>query len=156
MKTRPVNQRIFLMKLCTLLLTLATLYMSTVAFAQRAPRGPGAHWHGDISRFQEHDWNIWRGGHWNHGRHGGRLGWWWVVGSNWYFYPMPVYPYPNPWEPPPVVMPNPPAGSAPPPPTQYWYYCEASKSYYPYVASCASGWMQVPATPGNTSPAPQK
>jgi hypothetical protein len=25
----------------------------------------------------------------------------------------------------------------------YWYYCAESKTYYPYVKSCASGWQQV-------------
>ena len=39
------------------------------------------------------------------------MGWWWVVGGVWYFYPSPVYPYPSPWEPPPVVIASPPAGA---------------------------------------------
>lgn len=28
-------------------------------------------------------------------------------------------------------------------PSGYWYYCDASGRYYPYVASCASGWRPV-------------
>jgi hypothetical protein len=28
-----------------------------------------------------------------------------------------------------------------------WYYCDASKKYYPYVKQCAGGWREVPATP---------
>ena len=32
-------------------------------------------------------------------------------------------------------------------PGAYWYYCPASRTYYPYVASCQSGWQTVPATP---------
>lgn len=28
-----------------------------------------------------------------------------------------------------------------------WYYCEASKTYYPYVKECESGWRAVPAQP---------
>jgi hypothetical protein len=28
-----------------------------------------------------------------------------------------------------------------------WYYCDASKTYYPYVKECASGWRAVPAQP---------
>lgn len=107
-----------------------------------AGRGPG--WHGNIERFHEHDWQVWRGGRWQHGLHAGRVGWWWVVGGVWYFYPTPVYPYPNPWEPP-VEYVAPPA--ALPPPTQYWYYCESAKGYYPYVSTCPGGWKQVPATP---------
>jgi hypothetical protein len=37
------------------------------------------------------------------------------------------------------------AGAAPPSGT--WYYCDASKTYYPYVKDCASGWRPVPAQP---------
>ena len=28
-----------------------------------------------------------------------------------------------------------------------WYYCEASRAYYPYVAECKEGWRPVPAIP---------
>ena len=28
-----------------------------------------------------------------------------------------------------------------------WYYCDASKHYYPYVKTCKSGWRSVPARP---------
>jgi hypothetical protein len=28
-----------------------------------------------------------------------------------------------------------------------WYYCESSKTYYPYVTVCKEGWRQVAATP---------
>jgi hypothetical protein len=144
----------------TLTVALALSALSCTALAQREPRGEhrGEHgarppqWHGDIARFHEHDWNVWRGGRWTRARHDGRLGWWWVVGPSWYFYPSPVYPYPNPWEPPPTVLVTPPVGVVPPaPPTQYWYYCEASRAYYPYVATCPGGWQQVAATPGDAS-----
>jgi hypothetical protein len=125
-------------------LILATAFAALAAgtaFAQ-----PHEAWHGDIHNFHEHDWGVWRGGHWYHGGHGGRMGWWWVVGGTFYFYPAPVYPYPSPWEPPAVELVTPPVGSAPPPPpTQYWYYCPPAKSYYPYVPTCPGGWQQVPA-----------
>ncbi len=26
-----------------------------------------------------------------------------------------------------------------------WYYCDDSRTYYPYVKSCSSGWRPVPA-----------
>ena len=119
-----------------------------------AERHEEVHFRGDIARFHEHDWDLWRGGRWNHATHGARFGWWWVVGGVWYYYPQPVYPYPNPYEPPvAVIVPQAPATPAPPPPApQNWYYCEASKAYYPYVPSCAGGWRAVPATPG-TPPA---
>jgi hypothetical protein len=112
-------------------------------------------WHGHIERFHEHDWALWRAGVWRHEVHDGRLGWWWVVGPNWYFYPEPVYPYPDPYVPPvAVIVPQTSASPAPPPPTpQYWYYCESAKGYYPYVPECPSGWRVVPATPG-TAPTP--
>lgn len=112
------------------------------------PHARGGHqWGGDIGRFHQHDWGTWRGGHWSHARHGGRLGWWWVVGPSWYYYSAPIYPYPNPWEPAEVIV-VPPANTAPPlPPTQYWYYCESSQTYYPYAANCPGGWKQVPAKP---------
>lgn len=132
---------------------LAGLLLSAGALAQdrRAhPRVAPPHWQGDIHRFHERDWHTWRGGHWVHGPHGGRTGWWWVAGGLWYFYPGAVYPYPNPYEPPVLI---PPPVDVLPPPTQYWYYCEASRTYYPYVPVCPGGWQKVPATP-LTSPTP--
>ena len=102
-------------------------------------------WHGgDMRHFEDRDEHVWRGGEWFHGDHDGRGGWWWIVGGNWYFYPAPVYPYPDPYIPP-VVMP------APPPPAyapQYWYYCPNPAGYYPYVPACPTNWMAVPASPG--------
>ncbi len=101
-------------------------------------------WRGDIHRFHEHDLGLWRGGHWYKGRHLGRRGWWWIVGGVWYFYPAPVYPYPDPYLPPVVVAPPAPA---PAPAQQYWYYCSNPAGYYPYVARCATAWQPVPANP---------
>jgi hypothetical protein len=125
----------------------------SAAFAQRDRHARPPVWRGDIARFHEHDWAVWRSGRWAHQWHDGRMGWWWVVGGVWYFYPSPVYPYPSPWEPPPAPWVNPPAAAVPPPPpTPYWYFCEATRAYYPYVATCAGGWKQVPAVPGNVSP----
>src|SRR5438105_36452 len=60
--------------------------------------------------FHAVDPGRWPGGHWHHGFHGGRPGWWWVVGDGWYYYPNATYPYP-----------------------QYWYYCPSAGAYYPYV-----------------------
>ena len=70
-----------------------------------------------------------------------------VVGAPFYpwYYP-PYYYYP-----PVVTVPAAPTtyveqGSAHPTPSQpsgYWYYCEASKTYYPYVKECPAGWMRV-------------
>lgn len=34
-------------------------------------------------------------------------------------------------------------------PSGWWYYCDASQGYYPYVKECPSGWQRV-------APAPSK
>lgn len=33
--------------------------------------------------------------------------------------------------------------------TSYWYYCNASRAYYPYVNECPSGWQKVSPQPPN-------
>lgn len=130
---------------------LAALAITALAQARHAgPARPA--WHGDIQRFHEHDWDVWRGGRWVHGPHSGHMGWWWVVGSVWYFYPSPVYPYPNPYEPPPPWVVSPQAV----PPAQFWYFCESAQGYYPYVQTCPGGWKQVPATPPDVPVPPTK
>lgn len=98
-------------------------------------------WRGDIHRFQEHDFGRWRGGHWHQGHHMGRHGWWWIVGGIWYYYPAPVYPYPDPYQPPLAAAPP------VPPVAQFWYYCPNPAGYYPYIARCSSAWQRVPASP---------
>lgn len=70
------------------------------------------------------------------------------------YYPQPYY-YP-PYAPivieraPPPVYIEQAAPVAPPPAqTSYWYYCAASRAYYPYVNECPGGWMKVlPQPPG--------
>jgi hypothetical protein len=104
-------------------------------------RGRHEGWHGEIHRFHERDFDRWRGGRWHQGRHFGRFGWWWIVGGIWYFYPAPVYPYPDPYRPPLALAP--PAAST----GQFWYYCANPPGYYPYVSRCATDWQPVPATP---------
>jgi hypothetical protein len=142
-------------KTITVALAVVVLTASFTAIADRDDRRGGwdrhddrPAWRGDIRRFHDRDFDHWRGGHWVHERHDGRLGWWWVIPTLglWYWYSQPVYPYPNPYTPPVVVVPQTTPGA--PPPAQYWYYCDASKTYYPYVQSCPGGWRMVPATPG--------
>jgi hypothetical protein len=70
------------------------------------------------------------------------------------------YPYYSPYYPPyypPAVAPAPsvymeqPAQPqvAPTQPQGSWYYCAASRAYYPYVRDCPSGWQRVsPQPPG--------
>lgn len=153
------------------ILTIAVVSMSAVSPAvarnRSADHGHRGHWdswrpHG---HGYGHDSHRWRSGSWRHGWHDGRLGWWWVVGGVWYLHSQPVYPYPDPYYPYPAVViepapvyvqpelppPEPPTPSIPepvsPPPAQFWYYCEAAAGYYPYVATCPSGWKTVPAVP---------
>lgn len=113
--------------------------------------GPWIHqWgNGDIHHFYAHDFAYWHGGYWAHSWYGGRFGWWWVVSGVWFFYPAPVYPYPDPYVPPYFVVPPPPPDAAAATQTQFWYFCPASNGYYPYITSCPSGWQQVPATDGS-------
>ena len=110
---------------------LVPMFGASAALAQHG----GGHWGGDIHHFSGHDYDRWRGGGWFHGYHDGRFGWWWTVGPDFYFYPAPVYPYPDPYVPPTVT--------AAPGPT--WYYCANPQGYYPYVGQCAVPWQAVPA-----------
>jgi len=139
-------------------MALLGIIVLTPLAANAEPLGWG--YRGDIRHFNV---GWWHGGHWHRTWHDGRFGWWWVVAGAWYFYPAPVYPYPDPYTPPiviqappqtVVVQPQAPSSPAPstaapaaPPPTQYWYYCDAQKGYYPYVAACPGGWKEVPTTP---------
>ena len=140
------------------MLTLAALSGAVALPAVAEGRHEGHHdgrgWGGqrDIRHFESHHLPVWRGGDWRHVRHDGRLGWWWVAAGAWYFYPQPIYPYPDPYVPSVVVVQPTPQSDTPsaPPPAQSWYYCEASKSYYPYVSTCPTGWKTVPATPANS------
>jgi hypothetical protein len=52
----------------------------------------------------------------------------------------PVAPAPPPAEPPPS-----PITEAEPAPTTFFYYCERTKTYFPNVQTCPTGWIAVPA-----------
>ena len=74
--------------------------------------------------------------------------------SPYYGYPYPAYAYPYAYppvvvqsSPPPVYIEQSPAQAAPAPAQADWYYCAASRSYYPYVAECPAGWQRVPSQP---------
>lgn len=136
-----------------MLLTVLVVVWAGLVLPTAAPAHP--RWHGHIERFHEHDLGIWRRGHWVHGHHARRFGWWWVVGGVWYWYPTPVYPYPNPYTPSVIVQVPPPTPAQPQPPM--WYYCEQPAGYYPYVPTCPGGWQAVSATPpgaASTAPTP--
>src|SRR5262245_58714712 len=60
-----------------------------------------------------------------------------------YAYPYPAYPAYAP----PVVVQSQPTTYVQQETPAYWYYCQASQAYYPYVNECQSGWIQVPPQP---------
>jgi len=74
-------------------------------------------------------------------------------------YPAYTYYYPPVYYPPVVVSPPPvtyielpqfapqPAPQAAPNPANFWYFCQASGAYYPYVQQCPGGWQRVSPTP---------
>jgi hypothetical protein len=64
-------------------------------------------------------------------------------------YPYPYYSAPTVVVQQPVtyVEQNPQATSAPAADAGWWYYCDQSKGYYPYVRECPTGWQRVPPTP---------
>ena len=75
------------------LLALTTWMMIFAVPVRAVPYWRGVpRWHGDIRHFTEHDVVVWRGGHWVHGWHVSRFGWWWVIPGGWYFYPAPSIP----------------------------------------------------------------
>jgi hypothetical protein len=93
-----------------------------------------------VNRFTPGERAMWTHGRWWHGRRGGRLGWWWWAGGGWYFYPAPVYPYPDYVSETIYDEPSSDYGD-------YWYYCRNPRGYYPYVQTCRSAWQPVPAQP---------
>ena len=91
----------------------------------------------------------------DHGYGGGRDGGGWVRGGGWIFPALIggaiIYDLTQPQV---VVLPHtlvlPQTVYIQPPPApavQYWYFCAAANGYYPYVATCPTGWQAVPATP---------
>jgi hypothetical protein len=68
-----------------------------------------------------------------------------------YAYRAPVYVYPpavTAYSSPPVYVEQGVAQAAPAPSqTGDWYYCAASRAYYPHVGECPAGWQRVPAQP---------
>jgi hypothetical protein len=84
----------------------------------------------------------WRHGRWWHGRRHGRVGWWWLAGGIWYWYPAAVYPYPSEISAT-AVYDYAPEGKS----DESWYYCEDPEGYYPYVKTCNGEWKAVPIQP---------
>lgn len=120
----------------------AAIAMTSSAFVAADPHG--RHWRGDFHPGHDH----WHNGHWYHGDHEGRFGWWWIAAGSWYFYPAPIYPYSSQYAAPPIIIEREAEPiTAVPPAEAVWYYCASSRSYYPYVSDCPEGWRIVPAQP---------
>jgi len=101
-----------------------------VEHPSKGHHGEQEHWRGGDYRsggFQAHGDKDWRRGHWERREHGGRFGWWWVVGSTLYPFGYPVYPYPA----------GPTGGG------YAVYYCPSLQAYFPDVSSCPLGWELV-------------
>lgn len=64
-------------------------------------------------------------------------------------YPYPYYAAPVVVQQAPVtyIEQNSSAPSAPAADSGWWYYCDQSRGYYPYVRECATGWQRVPPKP---------
>jgi hypothetical protein len=95
---------------------------------------------------------AWHGGH-GHGGFGVYMGVPlyspWYYPPAYYYPPVPIYS--------PAVIASPPVyveqgdsdQSTPAPQSQQsWYYCNASRAYYPYVKECPGGWQRVEPQPG--------
>ena len=67
----------------------------------------------------------------------------------WGYYPYPYYGAPTVVVQQPVtyVEQNQQAASTPAADAGWWYYCDQSKGYYPYVRECPGGWQRVPPAP---------
>jgi hypothetical protein len=124
-----------------------SLFLLTTAFVSLAISGPVRaddwHRHGDFQH--DHHFDHWHDGRWFNGFHDGRTGWWWIVDGLWYFYPAPVYPYPDPYTPPTVVIETTPAPQG----SQVYYYCANPAGYYPQVPQCAAWQRVISATPAS-------
>lgn len=90
----------------------------------------------------------------DHGRHGhghghghGHLSLGIVIGPSWEPWHYRPYGYPYPYYHPSVIVTRAPppvyVEQAPAQQSNYWYYCNASRAYYPYVKECPGGWQQV-------------
>ena len=101
----------------------------------------------DFARLNPGEASVWRSGRWLHEEHAGYLGWWWIIGDEWYFYPEPIYPYPTFISD--YLIPVP----APLSP-QFRYYCDNPPGYYPDVQACYDGWQAIPIAPPPPLPPP--
>lgn len=69
---------------------------------------------------------------------------WGPWGYHPYYYPAPIVVQQQPVT---YIEQNPSAAPAPAADAGWWYYCDQSRGYYPYVRECPSGWQRVPPAP---------
>jgi hypothetical protein len=81
------------------------------------------------------------------------VGYGWGWGPYWgpWYYPPPYYYSPVVIEQGPTTYIEQASPQAPVDQTNWWYYCDQSRGYYPYVKECPGGWMRVPPTPPDTT-----
>lgn len=109
----------------------------------------GGHVGHGYSHFQSHHHH---GGH-HHSTTFVGVGFGFAYPWSWYGYYPPPYYYPGYYYPQPVAYPAEPvtyveqSAPAQTEPAGWWYYCETSRTYYPYVKECPNGWQRVPALP---------
>jgi hypothetical protein len=65
-----------------------------------------------------------------------------IYSPYWYYPPPYYYPYPAV-----IAAPTPPVYVERSQEDSWWYYCESSRGYYPYVKECPGGWQRVPPAP---------
>ncbi len=123
------------MKIRLLLAALPFFAISASVPAVAQGYGPG---YNKPIRYHHHSFENWKAGRWFHGHHNSRLGYWWIVDNIWYYYPEPVYPYPDPYTPPTIGGYTYPNG----PDVQYWY-CPNPQGYYPNVPRCFAPWQRL-------------
>ncbi len=111
---------------------------STGVRGVRAPNMTGAFHGHSFAEFTSQEKEAWTHGSWRHTWHHHHFGWWWFADGFWFFYPEPLYPYPD------YVGPEYYYEEGA---DYYWYWCDDPPGYYPYVQQCNDDWQPVPPTP---------
>lgn len=97
---------------------------------------PHQSWRGN---FHQDDLRAWNNGRWSNTNHNGRQGWWWIVGSEWFYYNSRVDNVPR-MNVPSVIYQSHYHRNIP---QNVNYYCKPVGAYYPYVTSCPSAWITI-------------
>lgn len=138
-------------KLLLVLLAMGTSMFGANAFAWDSHHGHHGHYGygGHYGHYGQYDHS------WHHGHHG-YVNLVFAAPLFWRPYDY-FYPYPRTQvvvERQPEVYVQREVAAAQPAPANYWYYCPDTKTYYPYVQTCPSGWLQVVPQIGTQGPQP--